>query len=152
MFTKTGKPRKHSSCLDPYKDEIIRLLTDGISKIDIARRFGMSKQTLHRFVYLNQLESSFSYRLKSSERKIAEIFRKDVSSKEVAEKMDLGYKRMGKYVAALVGKNELILKMHNAGIATSVIAKTFECPIEIIRTRLRRMGINMDNHGRTITA
>lgn len=50
MFTKTGKPRKHSCCLDAHKDEIVELLMSGMTKLDIAHRFGIKIDTRGRTI------------------------------------------------------------------------------------------------------
>ena len=52
----------------------------------------------------------------------------------------------------LIDKRETIVKMHNVGINTKIIAAVFECDPQVIRYRLRSKGIKMSSNGRTITA
>lgn len=220
LFTKTGKPRKHSSCLDAHKDEIVKLLMSGMTKLDIARRFGVSKQTLFTFMQLNQIEHSLYYRLKNSERKIEDMFGKGITLRDIAKslkssqtsvsrkikelklrrtrsdtynkptilerygdqikimfekgftlkaiadalgvhfqsirncikQLGLHRNRVGKYAPTIVGRDDMLLKMCDAGIDTKSMARIFSCSVKAINYHLRRLGIKRDRHGRIITA
>ncbi|MBQ9235362.1 MAG: helix-turn-helix domain-containing protein [Alphaproteobacteria bacterium] len=214
---KKHAPRSGGSCLDSHLSEIEHLLRDGVSKVEIAKRFNVSKQTLHRFLNLRCLSSTLASRLKSAEQAIVDLFRNGLSIREIARRLrfsptaisaklnelklnrrrsevarstiltrhgtqiaqmfasGLSYTAIAKYLgihaqtvqrciqslglvrssrghysSAVVGREDMLLKMHSADIPTKTIAQVFGCTPQVIRYHLRRFGRKMDTHGRPL--
>lgn len=74
------------------------------------------------------------------------------SIKNCVKQLGLKRNKPGKYASAIVGREDMLLKMHDAGIATKDIAVVFSCNPRVIRYHLRRLGIKMDTCGRTVSA
>lgn len=167
MFAKTGEPRKRSSCLDTHKDEIVKLLMSGMTKLDIARRFGVSKQTLFRFMQLNQVEHSLYYRLKSSEQEIADMFGKGITIKEIAKKLNTSQTTISAYVKKMkllrsrgdtYNKQTILERFHTqikqmfeTGLSYSAIAEALGVHVQSIKNCVRKLGLKR-NKERTLAA
>lgn len=211
--TKGYKKSRQRSCLDKHKQEIIKLLQQGMTKVDIAKHFGVSKQTLFRFLQINQISYSLADRLKVAEDKISELFKQGITIKEMASHLktsqktitqkiqnmnltrqrsdtynkktilenyhtrikqmfengfsypamadalgvhvqsikncvrQLGLKRnkIGKYASTIVGKEDILMRMHQIGIDTKIIAFVFNCTAQAVRWHIHRLRLNTES-------
>lgn len=207
--TKGYKKSRQSSCLDKHKQEIIELLQQGMTKVDIAKHFGVSKQTLFHFLQTNQISHSLECRLKSAESKIIEMFKSGLTIKEMAKclktsqtaisqqikriklsrsradtynkqtilekhgaqikqmfdagltqqaiakalgvhvqsikncvrQLGLTRDKISKPINMIAGREDILLRMHQIGIDTKIIALVFNCTAQVVRWHLRRLRI-----------
>mgnify|MGYP002624562687 CR=1 FL=1 len=118
-----------------------RSITQKIKKMKLTRQRSdtYNKPTIleNYHTQIKQMfENGFSYQA------IAEALGVHVQSiKNCVRQLGLKRNKIGKYASTIVGKEEILLRMHQIGLDTKIIAFVFNCPAQVIRWHLRRLRI-----------
>ena len=145
-----------TNVLEPYADKIIELLNTGVSKSEIARRYGVCPGTVFNFIYLNQLKAPVIRKCDNIER-IKTAYSHGATQKEIAQDLncstklvsqrlkDLKLKRSQALVkrdSSLKRQENLIRELYLQGLSGWEIAEKVHAHPGSIYQKLKKMNLS----------
>lgn len=144
-----------TNILDKHYDQIVGLLQSGVSKTEIAKRYGVCSGTVFNFIHLNGLKAPVIKKC-DNKKLIIKLFKQGYSHQRIANELhcsihtvndkiqQLGIKRNRNSVKKAVGlnlKEDLIKDLYMQGLAGDEIAEKVHAHPLSVYNKIRKMGL-----------
>ncbi|MBE6450146.1 MAG: hypothetical protein E7013_05640 [Alphaproteobacteria bacterium] len=151
-------PRNKTNKLEPFADEIEELLSEGITKTAIAKRYNVCTGTIYNLIKICNLYAPFIKKLEPKEDIIKKLFVKGFSHEDMAKRLkcsvltiDKKIKELGLVRQAISPKSpindkmELLKELYKDGCSNREIAKQLNVHPVWLGKRIKMLNLEKPN-------